>query len=303
MRAADPNLSPAPAAAPKPRRWRRVWYVARCWLVLLLVGGGLVGLQTWANHDVAARRQQLQEHLCRRSDFSYRVWNIVSSRNLRGVEEALNQGAPLPRNRTAVAGIYQASVPGANLHSRYANFHAVISFNDRRPLAARIVVVSAPPREVGPLWIWSGKIRNWVLYAAAVVAAISFLVMPLSGPWRRAVAQICIGAALLAALAIALHPLVDWSWRRPSTDVIALGVAGVMVLGCLIVLLIPVRKPLYHSAACRNCKYDLTGNESGVCPECGTPIVTPEQRERQQRSADLAQALAMTELTAEGEAV
>ncbi|MHC4065841.1 MAG: RING finger protein [Planctomycetota bacterium] len=23
---------------------------------------------------------------------------------------------------------------------------------------------------------------------------------------------------------------------------------------------------------CKSCKYDLTGNESGVCPECGTPI-------------------------------
>ena len=23
---------------------------------------------------------------------------------------------------------------------------------------------------------------------------------------------------------------------------------------------------------CRKCGYDLTGNESGVCPECGTPV-------------------------------
>ena len=23
---------------------------------------------------------------------------------------------------------------------------------------------------------------------------------------------------------------------------------------------------------CRKCDYDLTGNESGVCPECGTPV-------------------------------
>ena len=24
--------------------------------------------------------------------------------------------------------------------------------------------------------------------------------------------------------------------------------------------------------SCRNCRYDLTGNESGVCPECGSPV-------------------------------
>ena len=27
---------------------------------------------------------------------------------------------------------------------------------------------------------------------------------------------------------------------------------------------------------CLNCTYDLTGNESGVCPECGTLSVDPE---------------------------
>ncbi|HNO78694.1 MAG TPA: hypothetical protein PKN33_11595 [Phycisphaerae bacterium] len=27
---------------------------------------------------------------------------------------------------------------------------------------------------------------------------------------------------------------------------------------------------------CHQCRYDLTGNESGVCPECGTPIATSD---------------------------
>jgi predicted amidophosphoribosyltransferase len=26
---------------------------------------------------------------------------------------------------------------------------------------------------------------------------------------------------------------------------------------------------------CLRCNYDLTGNVSGVCPECGTPITSP----------------------------
>ncbi|NOT01044.1 MAG: hypothetical protein HOP29_10490 [Phycisphaerales bacterium] len=30
------------------------------------------------------------------------------------------------------------------------------------------------------------------------------------------------------------------------------------------------RSPLGH---CKHCGYDLTGNESGVCPECGTELV------------------------------
>ena len=27
---------------------------------------------------------------------------------------------------------------------------------------------------------------------------------------------------------------------------------------------------------CHNCDYNLTGNESGICPECGEPITTEE---------------------------
>jgi hypothetical protein len=33
-----------------------------------------------------------------------------------------------------------------------------------------------------------------------------------------------------------------------------------------------VLKELYPPGSCQNCGYDLTGNESGVCPECGTKI-------------------------------
>lgn len=32
------------------------------------------------------------------------------------------------------------------------------------------------------------------------------------------------------------------------------------------------RREWRHIGLCRNCRYNLTGNESGVCPECGTKI-------------------------------
>jgi len=31
-------------------------------------------------------------------------------------------------------------------------------------------------------------------------------------------------------------------------------------------------KLLLERALCPKCQYDLTGNESGVCPECGTEV-------------------------------
>ena len=32
------------------------------------------------------------------------------------------------------------------------------------------------------------------------------------------------------------------------------------------------RQPIHQRILCGHCGYDLTGNTSGVCPECGTPV-------------------------------
>jgi hypothetical protein len=37
------------------------------------------------------------------------------------------------------------------------------------------------------------------------------------------------------------------------------------------------RKDAFNKTQCYFCSYELIGNQSGVCPECGTPI-PPEQR-------------------------
>jgi hypothetical protein len=36
--------------------------------------------------------------------------------------------------------------------------------------------------------------------------------------------------------------------------------------------------PIRGYGACQHCGYDLTGNVSGVCPECGTPVGHKESR-------------------------
>jgi len=52
---------------------------------------------------------------------------------------------------------------------------------------------------------------------------------------------------------------------------------GLLVLGFL---RWAVRKPKHHerdsSRYCKKCDYDLTGNVSGVCPECGTVVCSPK---------------------------
>jgi hypothetical protein len=47
-------------------------------------------------------------------------------------------------------------------------------------------------------------------------------------------------------------------------------------LGSLMVVRTWIRKiVLDHGPLCSSCGYNLTGNISGVCPECGIPIVQP----------------------------
>lgn len=44
------------------------------------------------------------------------------------------------------------------------------------------------------------------------------------------------------------------------------------------------RHPRYPPppGCCKKCRYDLTGNISGICPECGTPVASQEQGTKQE---------------------
>jgi len=45
-----------------------------------------------------------------------------------------------------------------------------------------------------------------------------------------------------------------------------------MPIGILVYRVISSYHRRYPAGFCQICRYNLTGNESGVCPECGTPI-------------------------------
>lgn len=50
-------------------------------------------------------------------------------------------------------------------------------------------------------------------------------------------------------------------------------VAGGLAYGCSRIRL----RPGQVAGKCRACSYDLTANVSGVCPECGMPVVPAER--------------------------
>ena len=79
---------------------------------------------------------------------------------------------------------------------------------------------------------------------------------------------------------ILITPVFAWVWlvlakvlgelaRVEYAPIIALIL--VLPVYVLVIRTIIRRKP--EQGYCQNCGYNLTGNVSGVCPECGTPIL------------------------------
>lgn len=59
----------------------------------------------------------------------------------------------------------------------------------------------------------------------------------------------------------------SWSATVPTWLPAFLG-----VLPLLFLAFSAIRRRRIPPGHCRKCRYDLTGNTSGICPECGTPI-------------------------------
>ena len=108
---------------------------------------------------------------------------------------------------------------------------------------------------------------------------------------RKVVLAITIALAPLFAVVVVIIPTAaciwDFSWdapppvycvqitsgmiHTPGTDFPCLVVAlifgvPVMALCCWLLL---ITRPRRRTGLCRSCSYDLTGNVSGACPECG----------------------------------
>ncbi len=70
-------------------------------------------------------------------------------------------------------------------------------------------------------------------------------------------------------------------YRNPFLDLVCRGfslLTGFGIVGWAVVSVILLQDRMRESRdwdrtnQCRGCGYDLTGNVSGVCPECGTPV-------------------------------
>lgn len=80
-------------------------------------------------------------------------------------------------------------------------------------------------------------------------------------------------ASLLVAASALLRYLIDNHYGRKGTlETYVFTVLPVVAVVGFAALIQRRRALFVPPGHCPHCRYDLTGNESGKCPECGTPI-------------------------------
>lgn len=80
---------------------------------------------------------------------------------------------------------------------------------------------------------------------------------------------VCHGAVLLVASAFDSRTFYGGAVMRVVPAMAWVAVTGLLLVSTLIGWVV---RPRYVRGTCRACGYDLTGNVSGRCPECGSPL-------------------------------
>jgi hypothetical protein len=171
----------------------------------------------------------------------------------------------------------------ASLDPRFAGWKARILYGDRWHSV----------KAIPPLWPQglvytlgsessrhqTAQARKLILILIATAWSIAFVLLPVAGPWRRPLAEICTAASLLALVTWAMDGSRPRILSLPKLDWIAITSIGAFTVG-FIAAIIPSRRVVKQLGQCMVCGYDLTGNVSGVCPECGRPTLAELRRRR-----------------------
>jgi hypothetical protein len=125
---------------------------------------------------------------------------------------------------------------------------------------------------------------SWML-PLAVVLAYSFSWRKLRTIWHRGIAGTCVGCGALVAFAAIpaiwspstlREAFIDDPWSRTVLIAFAFGhgvLAVLISITCTIWCWVrDIGVVFVDAPLCEECDYDLTGNESMTCPECGTPL-------------------------------
>jgi hypothetical protein len=249
---------------------------------------------------------------------------LVEYLSLEEARAMLCPGEALPPRKAQGARRFDVEFPASLIDARYEGWLVILRVSMENPnifvqfgqappgditmVRSWDVVPPAklPDEIIPPGWWIVERARVIGIWLAVIAWITGILLIVLVRGIRRKTARFCLAAALFCMLASAqdvsfgkralLHPWnrdrkvvsiadsPEVAWKKAIADHPAwFDFAAAMTLIALLLSLIP-SSSMTTGKYCPTCRYDLTGNESGICPECGTP--TPKAR-RRQRLAEL----------------
>jgi hypothetical protein len=183
------------------------------------------------------------------------------------LEDTLGRGEPFTtklKDKAMEAAVYTDPRTGVEFAMLFVNGYLMHFQHKPLPLPPLPPAPRAPPG-----WVLGESIRKAVAvygpgaWVAVLVGAL------LVKSCRLAGANLLLAITILAAWARALDPKASFPNAFLSDSGLLLGL--MLLLSIVALVWSSIRRPA-PAGVCPCCQYNLTGNTSGICPECGTPI-------------------------------
>lgn len=147
----------------------------------------------------------------------------------------------------------------------------IIAIIDLIPYAVVFIAAPAPSRTLDEMM--NLAMCGWQCLLAAVIGAIGGRLKQ----WRMTLA----GTFFMVAVTVVVVYVVEWLRRFPADTAspllmlipLTLGYVLMLIPACGAHAMVALHRQKETIGRCQVCDYNLTGNVSGKCPECGTPIV------------------------------
>ncbi|QOV88471.1 hypothetical protein [Humisphaera borealis] len=178
---------------------------------------------------------------------------------------------PGPATQTGVTSVVRGRVDAADISPQFAGWTLRLKFVNGRlagasahnPTRAELIRPISGGRPIQ-------RAAEWMVVISGAIAILCLIAAgPVGDRWRRQVAATGLAAGVLVVVAACLHtsPSSRPALHQPSTLA-----AWALVLSALgLSAVAPARRRSASDRPRCPCGYDLTGNVSGICPECGRP--------------------------------
>jgi hypothetical protein len=287
-----------PSALSRQRRPRRSRSTAISWLALLMLCLGVFHARqttrAWAATDLADFRNGRG----RFADMSPDVGRAIRDELRPLVGQTVDDAeARLGRHRgpevnVPARGRFIYFVPGSAVGPWAARWEVVLRFHDGRVVAAYAAVKNQTYPGAPWLCAFAEMLSVGLMALGPLVWVTGLLAFYAQPDARPRFAQVMLAGIVITALGWFTVPD-QVSLVLPAAPLIAKVVALLFTASLLDVVrrLLPLRSLSVAGRHCLTCRYDLTGNISGVCPECGTPTPQSRRRRRDDEVEELVKAL------------